>query len=364
MPPAFAAAALTAVAGLLVAGSPARADELPGEYQDAVARGLAWLAKQQHADGHWDAGPQGYPISGTGLAGMALLMEGSTAREGKYQHHIRKAIRFLISRSQRGGLLGDRDAPGDGTRYMFGHGFALLFLASAYGEEDDADEQRKLADVLTRAVQFCGKAQTSRGGWGYLSAADGNDFDEGSVTVVQLQALRTARSAGIDVPQKVLDRGIKYLEASSERGGVLYRPTGGVEGGRPALTAGAVAAGFSAREYDTPLVKAWLDFCRQTIPLERPLADRDDLVYEYTHYYYAQVAHALGEDGYARLFPNSRAGDRLTWSKYRKGVFSPLLSRQARDGSWGTNSVGAVYATACFLTILQLDASPLPLQQR
>ena len=42
-------------------------------------------------------------------------------------------------------------------------------------------------DGLTKAVEFTGKAQTNRGGWGYDSAADGGDFDEGSVTITQMQ---------------------------------------------------------------------------------------------------------------------------------------------------------------------------------
>ena len=58
---------------------------------------------------------------------------------------------------------------------MYGHGFALLFLSCVYGEEEDNDRRKKLEDVLTRAVVFSRNAQTKRGGWGYISAADGSD---------------------------------------------------------------------------------------------------------------------------------------------------------------------------------------------
>src|SRR5213079_2106497 len=134
-------------------------------------------------------------VTMTAISGMAMLMEGSTIREGKYRDHIRRAVDWLMARSMPNGLLGNPNIPGEAGRYMYGHGFALLFLSRVYGEEEDGDRRRKLEDMLTRAVLFSGKAQTSRGGWGYVSAADGGDFDEGSVTITQVQALRATRNA-------------------------------------------------------------------------------------------------------------------------------------------------------------------------
>src|SRR5208283_4573594 len=123
----------------------------------------------------------------------------------------------------------------------------------------DGDRRKKLEDVLTRAVDFAGKAQTSRGGWGYVSAADGQGFDEGSVTITQVQALRAARNAGIVVPKSVIDKAQEYLEkATTPRGGVVYSLAhGGVAAGgeRPPLTAAAVACMFSAGQYDSPYAK-------------------------------------------------------------------------------------------------------------
>ena len=47
---------------------------------------------------------------------------------------------------------------------------------------------------------------------------------------------------------------------------------------------------------------------------------------EYTHYYYAQAIYILGEDGYGKLFPESKEADRLKWSTYRADTF-PKLKR-------------------------------------
>ena len=68
--------------------------------------------------------------------------------------------------------------------------------------EQEVVRREKLKEVLVKAVQFCGEAQTPDGGWGYVSAKDGNNFDEGSTCVTQVQGLRACRNAGIPVISK------------------------------------------------------------------------------------------------------------------------------------------------------------------
>src|SRR5262249_21030983 len=137
---------------------------------------------------------------------------------------IRKAVDWLIARSHQNGAIGELDGQSEGSRrYTFGHGYAMLFLAQVYGEAEDLDQHRKLGDVLTRAAAFSVRSQTSRGGWGYVSARDGGDFDEGATTVVQVQALRAVRDAGIVVSRETLDKAHNYLkESTNEQGGVIY----------------------------------------------------------------------------------------------------------------------------------------------
>jgi hypothetical protein len=346
----------------------ARAEDIPDKYQKVIDKGLDWLAKQQSRDGHWEANGGQYPTTMTALAGMALLMEGSTMREGKYCDRIRKAVDWLVDRSQRNGMIGNPNNFSEASRYMYGHGFSLLFLASVYGEEEDGDRRKKIEDVLSRAVDFTGKAQTRRGGWGYVSAADGQDFDEGSVTITQLQGLRAARNAGIVVPKSVIDNAVKYLEkCTTPRGGVIYSLANGgaaVAGSeRPPLTAAAVACAFSAGEYQGTLAKKWIQYCQSAIPIDKSGSDSFGH-WEYTHYYYAQAVYVLGDQGYERLFADSKAEQRLTWSKYREVIFDYLASRQSNDGSWTNGHIGHVFTTACHLTILQLDKGTLPIYQR
>src|SRR5690348_7674992 len=108
-------------AGLWLGGpAVARADEIPEKYREPVRKGLEWLAKQQHKDGHWSANGGGYPVAMTALAGMAMLMEGSSLRAGKYQEHLQRAVNWLLDKSQKGnqrdGLIGNPDNPNESAR--------------------------------------------------------------------------------------------------------------------------------------------------------------------------------------------------------------------------------------------------------
>jgi hypothetical protein len=364
------AAALGLVAGL---AGPARADEIPEKFKEHIKKGLDYLAKTQVKDGHWAANGDHHPVAMTGLAGLAMLMEGSTVRDGKYATNIRKAADWLMDRSQKGqknGLLGNPDHPSEQGRYMYGHGFAMLFLASVYGEEDDRERRERLKDILTRAAVYTGNAQSSHGGWYYSSAKDGHDSDEGSVTVTQMQGLRACRDAGIPVNKDIMKKGFDYLRKSTTaRGGVVYsygRGAGGapVGGERPALTAAAIACLFSAGEYKDEYVKKWFKYCETGVPIGTGFAGGHD---EYTQFYYAPSIYFLGEDGWARMFPESTAEKRLTWSKYKAGMFDRLANSQGGDGSWpaaGGWSVGPVFSTAVACCIMQLDNNVLPVFQR
>jgi hypothetical protein len=354
---------LSLIACLLLTLS-VRGEDLPPKYREMARKGLEWLAKQQHRDGHWEAAGGQFSSAMTGIAGTALMMEGSTIREGKYKDHIRRAANWLMEHTQPNGLIGEPNAPNQGLGYMYGHGFAILFLSQLYGEEDDGERRRKLEDILSRAVLFACQAQTSRGGWGYISAKDGNDFDEGSVSITQVQALRAARNAGIVVPKQTIDKVHEYLrKCTTANGGLIYSLANGGGGERPTITVAAIASMFSTGEYTSPLAKRWLKFVQPQVPINSVGADQFGHS-EYTHYYYAQVIYCLGEDGYAKMFPESRPEERLTWSKYRQEFFEFLAHRQNPDGSWRGTAIGPVYTTSCYLTILQLDHGTLPIYQR
>ena len=362
--------------GVFSARSDAQAaDEKAREkYQEAANKGLDWLKKQQQKDGSWSHAGQN-PISMTGMAGLAMLCEGSTVSQGKYREEIKKAVDFLIKKSSKNGLIGNPQLQGETGRYMYGHGFALLFLASVYGDEDDKERRAELKEILTRAVVYCGQAQSTQGGWFYTSAKEGHDSDEGSVTVTQMQALRACRNAGIPVPKEIMKKGAGYLHKSTDaQGGVVYslgRGGGGaLGGGRPALTAAAIACIYSAGDYKDDHIKKWFKFCYegpQKIPLGGPGQARFGFD-EYTHFYYAASIYFIGEDGYLKLFPDKAKDQCLTWSKYKNIYFEGILAAQDKTnggwtgaGGWGS---GPIYSTSVYCVILQLENNCLPVFQR
>ncbi len=347
-------------AGLcLVFASAARAEEPRADVAENTRKGLEWLAKNQNkTEGTWEAHGGQYPTSMTAMAGLALLMEGSTMREGKYSPNIRKAVEWFMKRSQPNGLLGNPNNPTEASRYMYGHGFGLLFLASVYGEEEDEKRRADLERILTKAVEFCGKAQTDLGGWGYVSASEGGQFDEGSVTITQLQPLRAARNSGIVVPMEIINKSIEYLKKSTtSNGGVIYSLFQGTSGERPPLTAAAVACAFSQGEYKSDLAKKWLKYCQRNIPFGTARMAHD----EYQNYYFSQAMYVLGDDGWERMFGEKNG---MKWSEFRKIMFEYIKSSQAADGSWNGGYAGQVMATSVNLTILQLENNVLPIYQR
>jgi hypothetical protein len=346
----------------LIAIPALRADEAKVDVQETIRKGLDWLAKNQHpSEGCWESNGQ-YPTTMTGLAGMCFLMEGSTIKEGRYSKNIAKARDWYMKRSQPNGLLGNPNNPTEAGRYMYGQGFGTLFLSTVYGEEDDEKKRKELEKLLTKAALFICKAQTDRGGWGYVSAADGGGFDEGSVTITQLQALRAARNAGIHVPKGAIDKAVKYLkDCTTPRGGIIYSLAHGgpvVGGERPPLTAAAVACAFSAGDYNSDYAKKWIKYCKDNIPFARGRLYHD----EYQNYYFSQCVYVLGDDGYGKLFPNEK--DPLRWSDFRKTMFEYLKHNQSNDGSWGQGGMGPVYTSAINLTILQLENGTLPIYQK
>jgi len=344
------------------------------KYQPVVDRGLQWLAKQQSRDGHWEALNAQYPVPMTALAGLAMLAEGSTPHQGKYAKNLDLATDYLLSRVQKNGLIGRPDDPREQQRYMYGHGYGTLFLALVYGEENEEKRRKEIEGVLKRAVDFTAKAQTRLGGWGYVSALDNPDFDEGSVTITQVQALRACKNAGIPVPKETIDKAQEYLKKSTvpysndenpakAQAGVIYSLRQGGGNIRPPLTAAAVARLFNAGEYKNELALKWLNYCQHAIPIDNRGQDSFGH-WEYTHFYYSQVLYTLGEDGHAKLRPDLSGDKLLKWSKYREVTFAYIASRQESDGKWSQGYVGPVYTTALHLIILQLDKGNLPIVSR
>lgn len=337
----------TATAGLaysLAATTPdqAAAGKRDPRWEESIQRGLDWLSRTQSSRGQWNA--QHYPTALAALAGAAMIGSGSTTTQGPYARSIAKATDYLISKCRDNGLIGD---PLTDSRYTYGHGFAMLFLSQVLGEEGLVDRRRELVDVLTKAVSFSGYAQTPAGGWGYVSARDGSNFDEGSTTITQVQGLRGCRNAGIPVPAEIIDKAKQYIyQCKNADGGISYssRQTGS---SRPAITAAALAALYNAGDYDGEHVPEMLDYAKKS--LHRISGEQQAYGHwHYTYLYYSQVVYRQGE---------------AQWAPFRDKLYDRIVGEQKADGYW-EGQIHPVYVTACNLIMLQLDKGYLPIYQR
>lgn len=328
--------------GAFFPGAAHAAPDRDPRWNDSIQKGLAWLSKNQSSRGHWNT--QVYPTALAALAGTALICSGSTTTQGPYARQIARATDFLISKSRQNGLIGD---PQTDQRYTYGHGFSMLLLSQVLGEEGLIDRRQELVDVLSKAVEFSGNAQTPAGGWGYVSAREGNNFDEGSTTITQVQGLRGCRNAGIPVPSEIIDKAKEYIYVCKNAdGGISYssRQTGS---SRPAITAAALAALYNAGDYDSEHVPEMWEYAKENL---HDIGDgsRSFGHWHYTYLYYSQVVY--------------RQGDEL-WTPFRNRLYNRIISDQRPDGYW-EGQIHPTYVTACNLIMLQLDRGYLPIFQR
>ena len=250
------------------------------------------MAKTQAQDGNWNNSQDAiaYPVAMAALAGMAFLAHGDTPSRGPYADNIHRVEMYLMSEAQPSGLITDAREGNGGP--MHGHGFALMFLATVYGMEDDARTRDQLKKVIQNAIKLTAQAQSQFGGWTYIPGGG----DEGSVTVTQIQGLRAASNAGFTVPKGTIEQAVKSLErCKTPEGGIEYS-LGSASGPRLPISAAAIATLYNAGQYDSKLADdclhyVWKQFNPRTGTWNVP--DGHDY---YTHLYASQAFYQAGDN--------------------------------------------------------------------
>ena len=120
------------------------------ETEDAVSKGLAWLATHQDLDGGWSAasfnlhchhftqclgkGLEEFDTGVTGLCVLAFLGAGQApGLPGPYGQMVDRAIEKLVAGQRADGCLGAR-----GDRYIYNHAIASFALCEAYSATRDS----------------------------------------------------------------------------------------------------------------------------------------------------------------------------------------------------------------------------------
>jgi hypothetical protein len=315
----------------------------------AIDRGLAYLNAHRNREGYFGTGGYTGNVAVTSLAAMAFMAAGNTPNRGPYGQIITNALRFVLSQENRDGghpgYLNNPTASPHGP--MYGHGFATLFLAEAYGMVHDPVLREEVQNKLHKAVDLILKSQNFEGGWRYTP--DSRDADL-SVTICQIMALRAARNAGLFVPRSKVDKCVEYVKACQELRSGYFRymkmQSGGSNQGF-ARTAAGICALYSAGIYHGREIEAGLRYLSNSRPT-MPGLTRPDMHYYYGHYYAVQAMWTAGDHYWRDWYPTTR---------------DELLSRQTTEGSW-LDQICPHYATAMACIILQVPNNYLPILQK
>lgn len=309
--------------------------------EEGIASGLRWLADEQQADGSFGS-VFAYDgnVGVAGLCGMAFLASGSTPDRGPYGETVSRSLDYVFSCAQPSGFISEKDADKRYHGPMYGHGFAMLFLAEVYGMSPRDD----VGETLRRAVRLTIDTQNEQGGWRYNPRPEVADI---SVTVSQMMALRAARNCGISVPKETIDRGVAYIRRSQNNdGGFKYQLLRSAESKFPRSAAGLVGL-YTSGIHEGDVIDQGLDYLMQFRPSGINLRNMQH--YHYGHYYAVQAAWHAGGD---------------YWRAWYPAVRDELLAQQTVRGGWPDHWIGPEYATAMSLLILQTPNNLLPIFER
>jgi hypothetical protein len=342
------AMALPALAapGRLLGQDRAAFQEILPEQVEAVDRGLRWLAKSQYSSG--GIGPT-CQVAFTALAGIAFMANNSTPFRGPYAKNVRDALKFILRNTNKIGYINEASGRGLGGSGMHGHGYATWFLAELYGMCGDVIDlgDESVKEKLQKAVEIIHQSQDPNGGWTYDPQPYGH---EGSVTVTQVQALRSARNAGLSVKKAIVDKGLDYMRKSTHSDGTIAYSLGSRgSGGTYALTAAGMCVFSLYGAYDAPEVKRGMAALLEFLTGKRGRNGHHDY---YAHLYAGQACF------YAK------AKDPNFWNKGYPTIRKELLEAQDKEtGSWGNDGYSGAFGTACACIVLQIPFRYLPMFQ-
>lgn len=337
--------------------------------EEAVARGLRWLAGSQLPDGSWSAQATGagrenrvvgstvYQGIGrnadtglTGLALLAFLSAGHTHAQGEYSNIVRKGLEYLVAQQLPSGDLSGRkqqsNQAADVFARMYCHGIAAFALSECYAMTGDPT----LLQSVTSAAGFTIKCQDPiSGGWRYVPQDKGDLSQFGW----QALALRSAHHGGLDIPTNTWTHMDRFLDsvAGGTHGGLgKYRPQ---ESPTTTMTAEKLACHLLLEK---PLsTEAEIEAQRELLQ-HLPGIGEDNVYY----WYYGTLAMFQFQD--------------KNWQRWNDALQNRLIALQEPDqsylsGSWPPDRVwggygGRVYSTAMSCLCLEVYYRYLPLYHR
>ncbi len=344
--------------------------EITPQSEDALRKGLDWLAKNQGPDGNWGSNDLGL----VGMGALAFMSAGHAPGRGKYGQPLKKALDYVTNNAKPSGLLNTADAQRD----MYNHGLATFVLGQANGMTTTQD--RRMNTVLDRALKLIANTQCEDGGWDYKAHRQQNGHDL-SLAVMQAKALRSAVDSGLEVPPEVIDLAIKSVrehycpqdgrrdrpEAEQQKvpGQFTYGKGGG--GGTIAMAACGVVCLQEFGQYDDWRIQKNMEVIGASISqLPKPKNRDGNMPYDaYTLYYVGQALYQVGGDHWVDNFPKLR--DHLVASQIVSNNNAEENGRWNDQGAQGGGRVGGkegnLYATSVACFVLSMPNRYLPILQ-
>jgi len=189
-----------------------------GGTRKALDDGLGWLIKNQHADGSWSlVGPYSKGArsenraAATAMALLAFQGDGHTHLEGKHKKVVAKGWAWLSKQQDE---LGNFFTEGSYHQRFYTNGQCAIAICELYGMSKD----QKYREPAERAISYLLKSQGPAGAWRY----DPNEGADVSVTGWIVMALQSAMMAGLKVPEENLEQIRQYLDTVGEQNGSRY----------------------------------------------------------------------------------------------------------------------------------------------
>ena len=297
----------------------------------SVDRALAWLAKNQEADGHWDSKKFGaagkMDTACTGLALLALLGAGHTEKVGQYKANVRGAVAWLKSKQDAEGLIFDSTEAGGLRGVCHPHAVAGTALAEAAGMARAPDT----VAAAQKAVDY--SVNKHQNGEGHERRGFGNEAGQAgnlSVTGWFVMQLKSAKVAGLSVDHAAFEGAIRFLDSVERKGAggdkgygpasvYSYRPEDPREESAHRLTAiGTLCRQFLGWKKED--LQATVQWFMEKGGLPETSGEKTDLLYWY----------------YGTLSAFQQGGD--TWKRWNEALKKMFVDSQRKggdeDGSW------------------------------
>lgn len=301
----------------------------------ALARGLRWLAKVQERDGHWDTRRYEGHHTGpavTALAQLAFLGAGNSTIIGRYRKNVRESERWLKkkyiknnpAKIGKGGLIGD---------FKYEAAVTMMAMAESWAMNEDKKLKPFVQSLVDTAIN--GQCMTGRykGSWGYKSCYGGKEGQQDgihadtSVAGWWMMGLKSAKVAGVKIPDRSWDAAREYFRAASQKSkdGNVYRGVYafGVEEHAATMTAvNLTCLQFLGIKGNDPMLKGLANWFVKTPEGKKSMpSSKPKKLYYYLWYYQAL--------GFFQMGTNSKY-----WTSFAPTFQSMVNGLQKTNGSW------------------------------